>query len=204
MKSGIYKITSPSGRVYIGQSIDVESRIKKYANLNCKKQVLLYASFKKYGVSNHIFEIVELCDIKDLNKMERFYQDKYISYINGLNCRITSSNNKSGHISNDAKRKISDFNLGKTISKEVRLKMSKSKIGKERHRKGKKMPEDTKIKMSKSKMKPILQFTLDDVLVAEFDSALTASVHLNLIATHIRACCRGKRKSTGGFKWSYC
>ena len=27
---GIYKITSPSGRVYIGQSIDVYSRLKQY------------------------------------------------------------------------------------------------------------------------------------------------------------------------------
>ena len=27
---GIYKITSPSGKVYIGQSIDIERRWKKY------------------------------------------------------------------------------------------------------------------------------------------------------------------------------
>lgn len=203
MKSGIYKITSPNGRVYIGQSIDVANRIKKYANLNCKKQILLYSSLKKYGISNHVFEIVEMCNISELNQKERFYQDKYLSYINGLNCRVTSSNSKSGHISNEAKRKISAFNLGKTIPKEVRIKMSKSKVGKESHRKGKKMSEDTKKKMSKSQMKSISQFTLDGILVAKFDSALTASIRLNLIATHIRACCRGKRNSTGGFKWTY-
>jgi hypothetical protein len=30
---GIYKITSPSGKVYIGQSINIERRIKEYKNL---------------------------------------------------------------------------------------------------------------------------------------------------------------------------
>ncbi len=203
MKSGIYKITSPNGKVYIGQSIDIANRIKKYTNLNCKKQILLYSSLKKYGVANHVFEIIEMCDISELNKKERFYQDEYMSYSNGLNCRITRSNDKSGHISNDAKRKISDFNKGKIISEEVRLKMSKSKIGKQSHRKGKKLSEYTKAKMAASQMKSILQFTLDGILIAKFDSALTASTTLNLIATHIRACCRGKRKSTGGFKWTY-
>lgn len=203
MKSGIYKITSPIGKVYIGQSIDIGSRIKKYKNLNCKKQIKLYLSLKKYGVSTHIFEIVEICDIEKLNEKERFYQDKYISYKNGLNCRITGTDEKSGHITNEAKNKISVFNKGKIISENVRLKMSKSKIGKQSHRKGKKMSETTKAKMSASQKKSILQFTLDGILIERFDSALTASINLNLIATHIRACCRGKRKSSGGFKWSY-
>ena len=30
MKTGIYKITNPNGKVYIGQSIDIDKRWNKY------------------------------------------------------------------------------------------------------------------------------------------------------------------------------
>jgi len=60
-KQGIYKITSPSGRVYIGQSVNIEKRFKKYVRLDCKEQTRLYRSFKKHGVENHMLEIIELC-----------------------------------------------------------------------------------------------------------------------------------------------
>lgn len=55
---GIYKIVSPSGKVYIGQSGDIDKRFKTYSNLQCKGQTLLYKSFIKYGVENHQFEII--------------------------------------------------------------------------------------------------------------------------------------------------
>lgn len=35
---GIYKITSPSNKVYIGQSTDLYSRFYIYKKLHCKKQ----------------------------------------------------------------------------------------------------------------------------------------------------------------------
>jgi len=33
---GIYKITSPSNKVYIGQSINIEKRFKSYKRYDCK------------------------------------------------------------------------------------------------------------------------------------------------------------------------
>ena len=51
---GIYKITSPSDRIYIGQSIDINKRFRKYYNLKCKQQPKLYNSLCKYGVDAHI------------------------------------------------------------------------------------------------------------------------------------------------------
>ena len=54
---GIYKITSPSGKVYVGQSVNIERRLKEYKILKCKKQVKLYNSFIKYGFENHKIEI---------------------------------------------------------------------------------------------------------------------------------------------------
>lgn len=57
-KVGIYKITSPSGRVYIGQSWDIGTRRSKYKGNNLKGQIGLTRSFSKYGFDNHSFEIV--------------------------------------------------------------------------------------------------------------------------------------------------
>jgi len=69
---GIYKITSPSKKIYIGQSIDIEKRFKYYLNLNCKKQTKLYNSLKKYGYKKHFFEVIEICKITELNNKERY------------------------------------------------------------------------------------------------------------------------------------
>jgi group I intron endonuclease len=70
---GIYKITNPRGRVYIGQSIDCEKRIFNYLKYNkVGTQKRLKNSFNKYGRENHMFEIIELCDKNSLNERERY------------------------------------------------------------------------------------------------------------------------------------
>jgi group I intron endonuclease len=55
---GIYKIVSPSNKVYIGQSHDIEKRQKHYTPGRCKHQRKINSSLKKYGHKNHVFEIV--------------------------------------------------------------------------------------------------------------------------------------------------
>lgn len=67
---GIYKITSPSNKVYIGQSIDVENRLKRYKYFVSKKQTRLYYSILKYGYDNHTYEVVEECKVEELNERE--------------------------------------------------------------------------------------------------------------------------------------
>ena len=68
---GIYKITSPSGRIYAGQSSNIEKRWQTYNQLKCKAQINLYRSFLKYGINSHLFEVIEECALSDLNEKER-------------------------------------------------------------------------------------------------------------------------------------
>lgn len=56
---GIYRITSPSGRVNIGQSWNIDYRRGCYKRIACKGQRLVYASLKKYGWELHKFEILQ-------------------------------------------------------------------------------------------------------------------------------------------------
>ena len=141
---GIYKITSPSGRIYIGQSIDIKYRFSYYYRCECKNQIRLYNSFLKYGVINHIFEIIEECEVDLLNKRELFWQ-KHYETINekGLNCFYTTDENGYREISEKTKLKMSNAQKGRKQSKETRLKISESN-------KGKIMSEESKIKMSNS------------------------------------------------------
>ena len=123
---GIYKITSPTNRIYIGQSVNIERRFKEYLKLNnCKGQIKLFNSFNKYGVKNHKFEIVSLCYSEQLNEFERDFQEAYnvIDKNKGLNCKLTETNNKSGIFSIDTKLKLRNIRLGKKASEETKNKM---------------------------------------------------------------------------------
>jgi group I intron endonuclease len=136
---GIYKITSPSGRVYIGQSIDIERRFRHYKRMICKEQIKIYNSLLKYGVDTHIFEVLELCETEQLNNRERHYQDLYDSVANGLNLLYVKSEHFNGGHSEESKKKISDSLKGRKLSEE-----HKYKIGLNNSRRG--MSDETKEK----------------------------------------------------------
>ena len=82
---GIYKITNKiNNKCYIGRSIDIEHRWKTHrTTANQKADVHynypLYKAFRKYGVQNFIFEILEICDTPQLGVREQFYITKYKS-----------------------------------------------------------------------------------------------------------------------------
>lgn len=121
--TGIYKITSPTGKIYIGQSTSIKKRFKCYKSSGCKYQVILHNSFEKHGIDNHTFEVVEICPIKALNERERYWQDYYncVGGKIGMNCRATASNDKSGYFSNETKKRMS-ISAKKKIFTEQHLK----------------------------------------------------------------------------------
>lgn len=84
---GIYKITNPEGKIYIGQSKNIEHRFNAYKNLKCKNQYMLLESLKKYGWFYHKFEVLEECNFVDLNKKETHYINLFNSVNEGLNVR---------------------------------------------------------------------------------------------------------------------
>lgn len=125
--TGIYKITSPKNKIYIGQSIDIERRFKNYKSISqTKGQIMLHNSFKKYGVNNHIFEIVEECNIELLNERERYYQDFYNVLNDGLNCILTNTKDSIKVYSIESIEKIRQGNLGKVIPDSVRKQTSET------------------------------------------------------------------------------
>jgi group I intron endonuclease len=106
---GIYLITSPSGKKYVGQSLNIKRRFLNYQRMECKQQPRLYYSFKKHNVLKHVFEILEICPINKLNTRERYWQE-YFKVIgeNGLNCSLVSTTEKKFIYSDDTRKKISN------------------------------------------------------------------------------------------------
>jgi group I intron endonuclease len=95
----IYKITSPSNKIYIGQSWNWAKRKSVYKRLSCKDQVKIYNSLKKYGYDNHIIEIIEILPLnisqEDLNSKEIYWWEYYKNLGNKmLNIRYPGSNGK--------------------------------------------------------------------------------------------------------------
>ena len=93
---------------------------------------------------------------------------------------------------------------------ETRRKSSESMTGKKNPMYGKHHSEDTKRKMSEAhkekiyaNIKPILQFSKDGEFIAEYYSLKEASRQTGCNKGHICSCCRGERKSCGGFIWKY-
>lgn len=137
---GIYKIISPSDKVYIGQGINILRRFREYYNNSSKikNQTKLYNSLQKYGVEKHLFEIIEECSEEDLNCRERFWQDFYdVTGKNGLNCMLQECGSIRAVYSEETKAILSAQRMGsnnsfygKTHSKETKKLQSEVKKGK--------------------------------------------------------------------------
>jgi group I intron endonuclease len=158
---GIYKITSPTEKVYIGASKNILKRWSfdyKYV-CNVKSQKKLYRSFKKYGIANHKFEIIEVCKIEELFNKEIYWIKFYNSYKKGLNSTIGGQNppvqnkpkslehrlkiglsNKGKKHSEETKQKIREKRALQKFTPEQIQKASNSRKGKESKLKGRKRP----------------------------------------------------------------
>jgi group I intron endonuclease len=224
---GIYSITSPTGRIYIGQSTDIEKRLYYYQTCwkHIKPQRKLYSSFKKYGVESHIFKVVEECDLDILDEREIFYIGLFESTVNGLNIKLGGVGGKQ---TQETKNRIGKSNKGisrpktlehieklkgQTRNSETKLKMSVAKKNKEitwgdkiseaKQNNPFKYSEESKQKMRENSGIPILQFTKDNQFVKEYHSAKQAERETGVKNDNICCCLKGKSKSAGGFIWRY-
>lgn len=217
MESGIYKITNPKGKIYVGQSVNIKRRWNEHKYSNCKKLVKLYRSFEKYGCKSHKFEILEICSKELLNERE-IYWGKYYNVLNkekGLNLKL---GNGRGNVSEEVKKKLSKSRKGFQFSEKSKQQMRNSALGRNNTEiqknklsislkkyysknqgsfKGKKHTEETKNKIRKS-----IEALKDGVVVEEYSSLKEAGIyHQTHSGNIIKAI---KRKGTlHGLVWRY-
>jgi len=214
---GIYKITNPNGKIYIGQSINIESRKHSYSKLrDCKNQTKLYNSLVKYGFSAHIFECIEQCTIEQLNERERYWQDYYNVLKEGLNCKLTGSRDRSGKLSEEAIRKRvantdwskkvlnTDFQKRTANTDYAKRTANTDLITKAANTDYAKKVRNTDYKTIANKnKKAVQQYTKQGILIREWQSGREAGQTLGISSGSISSCCRKILKSAGGFIWKY-
>ena len=203
-KIGIYKITSPTGKVYVGQSIDIPRRFREYINLKCSQQPKLYNSLKKYGPQNHLFEILEICPLNKLDTKEIFYKLQFNTISRGLNCELYDS--KGGPRSEEVKLKISNskkgtkgYPLGKPHTEATKILKSQISKGKPKPKGfGKILSQLKKGKSKPSQYKPVI----DNITGIKYGSVTEAALALGVSLAVISNSLNNKYK-TSKYNFSY-
>jgi hypothetical protein len=186
---GIYCIENLiNGKKYVGQSINIEERIKHHkAQLNSEisthHNAHLQNAWDKYGEENFNFYILEECTEDELDDKEKYWSEFYKVY-----------DTNSGYALKTAGRGIGS----RIISEETRKKMS---ISSSRY----KISELAHIKAIEVNSIPVVQLTLFGECVSCYSSSAEASRTTGINESTINSCCNkdGRAKSAGGFIWMH-
>lgn len=187
-----YKITSPTNRSYVGQTVNITKRLASYRRLSCKNQPRLYRSLKFHTFARHTVAVLHVgeYDQTDANEIEEHYIKIHKAHRSkgGLNCRTGGS---------PALRPSADFKtaVSKGVSRYFRKMELKGTL------------EDYKAKQRegiRKLMRSVIQLTLDGEEVQRFESVTSAANHVGTTVSKIGDAIKGRgRKSTRGFKWAY-
>lgn len=212
MSYTVYKHTSPSSKVYIGVTCQKPEH-RWNSGYGYARQPRFYRAIQKYGWENFNHEIIA----KDLTEEEACRMEieliaNYQSNMPEFGYNL-SSGGESGYLgcvqSIEARRKISQRLTGIVRSTETRIKMSKAKSGENHPSYGKHFSQDHREKLSQAlrncstTSKRVAQYTVDGEFVNEYPSTREASRILQINQSSIANCCRGKYKTSCGFKWKY-
>lgn len=151
---------------YIGQTIHPEARFKShiYFATRIKNSNHFYRAIRKYGLENFVYCVLEENVLfENLNMREMDWIEYYDSFYSGYNLTLGGDGAKGVILSEEARRKISEFHKGKPAwnsgkhgiySEETLNKLSKAFKGRKPWNKGIPMTEEQKIKISESKINP--------------------------------------------------
>ena len=128
----IYKITSPSGKSYIGLTKNsVESRWKKHCG--DKRPRKLRTAINKYGVDGFTHTIIETCEsFEQACELERTHIINVGSYLDGYNMTLGGDGVKGKPMSDDQKQRLSMTNKGKpkkSFTEQHKSNMSLNRVG---------------------------------------------------------------------------
>jgi group I intron endonuclease len=197
-KTGIYVITNDiDARIYIGSATSFKQRYavhkkKIIHNEGCNPKLKNFAN--KYGIEHLTFSAVHACEKEDLLKVEQLYLDIFQPFDdNGFNIARKAGSPIGYKHTQEAKDKMK----GRTGLKwdEEHLKYF-SEI-----KKGIKRPDSVKTKLREhyaEQTKPVMVYDKNG-FIAEYPSAMEASIQMGITKMLIRNCVQGRCKTVKGY-----
>lgn len=203
---GIYKITNPTGKIYIGQSSDCNVRERIYRNYKGNDTSLIGYSIRKYGWDQHKFEVIHKCNLEELDTWEIHFITLYDTLLtrHGLNLKPGGSIG-AGYKFTDEQRKQRSQQLrgennpmyGKHNSPEAIEKIRAKTKGVAKSEVARKNINTNHFR------KPIAQYTRSRIFIRNWSSAKEASDSTGLNHAVILRVCDGKGHSCGGYHWKH-
>lgn len=178
----IYVIEKNNIPIYIGKTVGFSVR--------------LYYHRKRFGKNITWFFIDEVGD-----KEWKFWECYYINLFKSWGFKLENKNNGGGgptKYSDEVRKIISEKKTGMkyNITEE-------GKIGKSEKLTGLKRSKETCDKIGKTKIKPIIQYTLNDIKVREYDSVKEAGKNVKGNPIFISNIANHPYKTAYGFRWKY-
>jgi group I intron endonuclease len=185
----IYKVTSPSGKVYIGQTTkSLKQRMRSHKNAAVSgSNAPFHRAFRKYGDKLKWEVIHRNVPLASLGLLEIWNIAKYGSRETGYNCDC------GGGISR----------AGAKCSNESRKRMSESHIGQIAWNKGKKMSKEHCVKTSIAHGGKAFNVYKDGHSVGSWINPVECAKDLNLSAVLIRRCLNNKAISHKDYIFQY-
>lgn len=192
MKGIIYKFTSPSGKVYIGQTTDKYRNTQhRHTAYNRKSTRPFYKAIRKYGFENFKYEILKEieCNTKEelnnkLDSLEIYYialhnatDEKY-----GYNLCNGGRTNRGYHHSEEYKETLSKKLKGRKMPPGCVEKAAQNRIGKPMNRVAYKKLQV----INKNRAKVLELYTIQGTLVTTFESIACASRFLKCRRSNIQ------------------
>lgn len=197
----IYKITNLlNGKSYIGQTVDFERRKKDH--LKAKDNYAIHAAIQKYGQEKFSWEVIEDNIPKELlNERESFWIEYYNTYSDGYN------ETKGG---DDAAHLVQWIHDNKNQHVEQALKnlekaQQSNELNRERHLTQLASVRQKGINKTKRRVKCIEKDLIFESLAEaeRWSMSEENDNHKKANHQHISKVCSGKRKTCGGYHWTY-
>lgn len=192
-KYKIYKYTSPSNKIYIGQTCR-SLRQRSYGGEGYCHSTYFYNAIKKYGMENFSCEILkDNLTLEEANYWETYYIDFYKSNNREYGYNICSGGNN--HTLSEEAKKNSSIRMKNNnpmknpeVAKRVRNK-----------NKGRKLSEETRKNISNGHKKKILCIDTGQI----FESRQAAAEFYGVDPSNIGRAATGEFKTSAGKKWRY-
>lgn len=175
---GIYYIYCVENeKFYIGQSVDIEKRLKAHFRMlkrNNHHNKYLQNAYNKYGYESFVFGVAEYCNIEKLDELEIYYIEKYNTLNpSGLNGTLGGATCRGMKHSEETKKSWSDKRKGKFIGKDH------------------------------ARSIPVISINMQTGEELKFESICLAGAFIGKkgCQSNIRSCTLGKRNHAYGYYW---